>query len=330
MSRYVVSKNGKFGFIDQAGGEVIPLQFDMAGKFNEGVAWVVITQDERRLSGFIDEAGEWVIEPIFSADGWHNMDGSLFSEGVAGIQADNNKMMYINRQGEPICEPIYDQVHPFCEGRGLVCRDGLYGYIDSTGQEVITCQFAINNTFPEHSYFSHGKAMVRFNIGEEGLETSNNFGCINKQGQTVFDPEDNYANAYKEGFSMVGDGHNYYFIDEEGQVPFERTTRQATSFSQGLADFLDFGTGLFGYIDKTGEWVIKPQFKSTFRFTEGLAVVHTKYGKSKGCINLQGELVIEGDFKIILPFENGLAKAHEQNKSGYINKQGDYVWSTAD
>ena len=83
-----VSLNGKLGFIDKTGKEVIPIKYDDAESPSEGLAKVKLNDKY----GFIDKTGKEVI-PIkydYVAD---------FSEGLAQVKL-NNKWFYINQKGE--------------------------------------------------------------------------------------------------------------------------------------------------------------------------------------------------------------------------------------
>ena len=326
MFRYIIKKKGKQGFIDQDGQEVIKPIFETVSEFNEGLAWAVIERDGKWFSGFINETGDWIIEPTFSAYGWTMNETSLFSGGLAPIQADNKKMMFINKSGDPVTDPIFDKAYHFSENRALVSINGLFGYIDELGNQVINCEYGINSAFAQNSRFSQGLAAVRFSRDKNGKRSENTFGYINKIGEVVFEPENYYANAFSEGLAMVMDGYDYYFINLKGEIPFERTSQAATRFSENLADMYDNETECFGYIDTKGEWVIEPKFASTFRFTEGLAVAKRLGMKNKGYINQTGEIVIPEKFKIALPFKNGLAHVKDKKGEGYINTLGEFIW----
>ena len=322
MSRYIINKKGKYGFIDKNGQELIKPQFERVSEFNEGVAWAVITKNDKWISGFINQDGEWVIEPTLSAYGWGMLETPLFSEGLSPIQSDNKKMMFINKEGIAVTDAIYDEAFHFSDNRALVSRDGLFGYIDNSGKEIIKCQYGIgDDSFMERNFFSQGLAAVCFNDNDK-------LGYIDKNGNVVFEPKFYSANAFSEGFAMIGDGFDYYFINLKGEVPFELTTQMATSFSEGFADVYDTETELCGFINTKGKWVIKPQYKDTFRFTDGLAAIKRVGMKNKGFININGEIVIAEKFKSVLPFKNGLAYVEEKGKKGYINKLGEYVWKT--
>ncbi|GGG46726.1 WG repeat-containing protein [Bizionia arctica] len=328
MFRYIIRRNGKYGFINENGEEVIKPVFERVSEFNEGLAWAVIERNEKWFSGFINENGEWQIEPTFSGYGWSMFETSLFSEGLAPIQSDNKKMMYINRLGDPVTDSIYDQAFHFSENRALVSINGLFGFIDALGNQVINCQYGINQAFEYNSRFSEGLAMVRFNIGNDGLESENNYGYINKSGEIVFEPENYYGNAFSEGFAMVKDGFDYYFINLEGEIPFEKTSQVATMFSEGLANIYDNETESFGFINTSGEWSIEPKFKESLRFSDGLACVKRLGMKAKGYIDKKGQIVISEKFKTALPFKNGLAYVDQGKQKGYINKLGEFIWQS--
>ena len=80
-----VKLNGKYGFIDKTGSEVIPLIYEGASTFSEGLA-VVKTNGKY---GFIDKKGKLVIPAKFE-------DAGRFFEGLALIGL-NGKYGYIDK-----------------------------------------------------------------------------------------------------------------------------------------------------------------------------------------------------------------------------------------
>src|SRR5262250_2522337 len=71
---FAVYKDGKSGFIDSTGKVVIPLQFDSANGFNEGLALVTL----KGKKFFIDATGRTVFEAKFDII-------RDFSEGLAAV-----------------------------------------------------------------------------------------------------------------------------------------------------------------------------------------------------------------------------------------------------
>jgi hypothetical protein len=89
------------------------------------------------------------------------------------------------------------------------------------------------------------------------------------------------------------------FIDTTGQVVIKPVFRTAGEFSEGLAAARVNGT--YGYIDETGNFVIQPQFDYATPFSEELAIVY-KDGQPY-FINKQGQKAFEFNFLTAAPFE---------------------------
>ena len=83
--------------------------------------------------------------------------------------------------------------------------------------------------------------------------------------------------------------------------------------------------GKWGYIDKTGSYVIEPQFDDAKPFSDnGLAVV--KSGKQYGYIDKTGSYVVNPQFDSADSFsDNDLAVVESGDRYGYIDKTGSYV-----
>lgn len=79
----------------------------------------------------------------------------------------------------------------------------------------------------------------------------------------------------------------------------------------------------FGYIDKTGKYVVNPQYDAAHDFSDGLALV--KSGEKYGYIDETGSYVINPQFDNALDFSYGLAAVEVGEKYGYIDKEGNYV-----
>jgi len=80
----------------------------------------------------------------------------------------------------------------------------------------------------------------------------------------------------------------------------------------------------FGYIDKTGSFVIPPRFdKFCDNYSEGLAdvMVDDKFG----FIDRNGDFVIPPQYEWVLPFAHGIAAVSIEGKCGYIDKSGTIV-----
>lgn len=85
----------------------------------------------------------------------------------------------------------------------------------------------------------------------------------------------------------------------------------------------------WGYIDKTGKWIINPQFDGVDNFSYGLAVV--KINQKRGYIDANGNVVIAPQFISADAFaKNGLAcvaigNTEDDLKYGFIDKTGAFL-----
>ncbi|WP_308548606.1 WG repeat-containing protein [uncultured Porphyromonas sp.] len=87
-----VCKNGKWGYIDKAGQEVIPCKYDWANTFHEGLASVRFSYDSGY--GFIDTTGREVIR--------HRREIAVpgdFSEGLVVVKNEGNDHFFRPGQG---------------------------------------------------------------------------------------------------------------------------------------------------------------------------------------------------------------------------------------
>lgn len=64
-----------------------------------------------------------------------------YSDGVLLMKSTDGKYGYFSSKGKWLGTPNYEDAAPFYEGLSAVRRDGLYGMIDTNGNEVIPCVF---------------------------------------------------------------------------------------------------------------------------------------------------------------------------------------------
>lgn len=81
--------------------------------------------------------------------------------------------------------------------------------------------------------------------------------------------------------------------------------------------------GQWSFLDKNGEFAIKPKFDDAWNFNEGLAGV--KLNGKYGFIDKNGEFVIKPNFDDAWYFREGLAKVGLNGKYGLIDKSGKIV-----
>src|SRR5258708_5028138 len=81
--------------------------------------------------------------------------------------------------------------------------------------------------------------------------------------------------------------------------------------------------GKFGYIDRSGKFIINPQFEGAGRYSEGLAPVMT--GGKWGYIDKQSKTVIAPQFEQASSYSEDRAHVKMGGRFGYIDKSGRLV-----
>lgn len=117
--------------------EAIPLKYDYAGDFSEGLA--VVSLDARY--GFIDKTGKEVIPPKYDEAG-------RFSENLAEVEL-NGKWGFVDKTGKEVVPLKYSDVEDFSEGLATVRRNDKCGYVDKTGKEVVPLKYYVVLDFSE-------------------------------------------------------------------------------------------------------------------------------------------------------------------------------------
>jgi hypothetical protein len=208
--------------------------------------------------------------------------------------------------------------------------DKGWGFIDRTGRIVIPARFH------DASDFSEGLSFVR-------LTEKSKFGCINKKGAIVIPYQFVWASAFHEGLAAVllSKGKPG-FIDKRGRmVLHSRQWLEVSDFSEGLASvqievidnsiYRGYKDQKYGFIDRTGKFVIPPRFYRVQKFSEGRALfVQTGKSHGYGFIDSKGQVVIKPEFIDAKSFSEGLAavaiNAGDDKKLwGYINRDGTWI-----
>ena len=208
--------------------------------------------------GYADASGRMVIAPEFK-------DARPFSEGLAAVYVEINppsKIGFIDSRGVRTSKPAQRK----------------WGFIGQDGTMVIPPQFeAVRD-------FSEGLAAASLAVRRSDSDT---WGYIDRQGKMVIKPQFSYAGPFSEGLALVNAGGvcltdpfvrsfvNIGFIDKSGHWFIRSKFKYFfyDDFSNGLVAFRK-NFGKWGYMDKGGKTVIKPQFDWAGRFLgDGLAAV---------------------------------------------------------
>lgn len=253
-----------------------------------------------------------VIEPRFS-------EASEFSNGLAVVSfqpcSDTCKYFYIDKSGKIAIESSFTSAGDFINGFAVVSTDWCagdacnYGIIDRMGD------FSVAPVYNELTQAGEGLFIA--------MEEGHGYGYIDARGKVriPFGLED--AGTFGEGLVPVRRAGQWLFLDPFGHQIFPSIFRNASGFSFGLAA-VSANDSTYGYIDKTGRWVINPSFDYAESFAGDSAIVtireNNKKSKDFGLsyrykIDRQGNLC----YKLSNPVISAAAN-RKKNKPGTLRK----------
>ncbi len=262
-----VSQYRKWGVINNKGKQIIPFEYNNYIKFYEGLASACIYENwGNNKCGYIDEKNNWIIKPQF--------DFALnFSEDYAVVLKDN-KWGFIDKNGKIVIEPQFPNV---------LCLSQ-----DPRGNWFPLCK--------QNSEFKEGLAPIYYDFDYEvkrkGAKTINNYtavfpenfvkepkktvyGYISNGKFTVVNNPDDYKEKHIIEGIIIPKYKNGY-TNKKGEIVIELgDVYSMGGFSEGLAPVCKY-YGYCGYIDKTGNFVIKPQFMFADEFKNGETFVRIR------------------------------------------------------
>jgi hypothetical protein len=242
----------------------------------------------------------------------------------------DNKWGFIDKTGQVVIDFQYDDALEFSGGLAAVKLDGKWGYVDESGARVVAPQ-------PWHSAgeFSDGLAPVKTVNPLALTETAVITTYIDETGIEVIpaDPTWSDGSSFSEGlaaFYLQGSGTG--FINTDAKVVIQLPDAVvAGRFSEGLAAVED-APYRCGYIDRSGGFVIEPQYQYATEFNHGLAVVEDDDGHFL-IIDVAGMVVAKLPYEQVLGLKDGLAPARVwhgdwpigEGSWGYIDETGRLV-----
>ena len=254
---FVNEIDGKYGFINAKGEQIIECKFDSVGGFSGGLA--TVKKDGKY--GYINTKGEQVVECKFD-------EASGFSEGLAAVEKDG-KYGYINTKGEQVIECKFDDANGFKEGLATV-RNNYSGFtINAKGNFVVydenNNRIEISGKFDEAYSFTEGLAKVK---------KGSKYGFINTKGEQVIECKFDYADDFREGLARVKKGYDDFTINTKGNfVVFDEDNNQIEVIKEVLDKsgnnfLLSKSDDKFGLLDSNYNVLIKNKLYGEFEVVQ--------------------------------------------------------------
>jgi hypothetical protein len=165
----------------------------------------------------------------------------------------------------------------YAQNLALVRDNGLFGYINTSGE------FEIRPRFKQAKSFSEGYAAV--------LER-NKWGLIDSLGKWVLKPEYDRVKNYNSGYVLVLKNDQWNYINTSGEILNTPVTEKFYDFNNGVAFFRkDKKIGLLG---TDGKLILNPTYDVIKPFVNGFAKVRKE--DFWGMIDLNGRVFIPTEY----------------------------------
>ena len=231
------------------------------------------------------------------------------------------KWGFMDRRGKTIIKPQFDQAGDYFTGLARVSRDRMWGYIDESGHLSIPYQFDDSGDFVE---------------GLAPVQVGRKWGIIDPAGKFVLEPRFQAIREFSDGMAIVEVWDsvkcgNSTYTSEEAPIDYSNPHEVINSIGSGCS----VQNRRVGFVDRTGNLVIPPQFVIAYPFSDGFAVVSQSYDSKCGYIDKTGRFAIAPQFDQAWPFSEGFAGVEigvrfeggvkVAGKWGFIDTTGQFV-----
>jgi hypothetical protein len=257
----------------------------------------------------INNKGEKVINSDF--DGLGTMsEGFIPFKNSAGWG-------YLNKNYKIHLMPEYEDAGNYKEGLFPVKKDGKWGYVDLSN--TVKIPFIYDNAWE----FKEGLAPVSEN---------DKWGFINILGKWVIAPKIDFIRSFSQNIAIGRIQNTWFCLSINGKLLYKANYSYVCSFSGGLAAVNIGGTlishhfvlgGKWGFINKEGVLVIRPEFSWVGSFYNHLAPFYDAQKEEWGFINTGGQKVfITSSVSGLKELREGLAPFEVNGLWGFMQKTG--------
>ena len=217
-----VRLDGKYGFINKDGEEIIPCKYEDADAFSDGLAKVKSADGW----GFVNENGEEIISCKYE-------EAHYFWLGLTKVKSAEG-WGTINKDGEEIIPCKYEEVESVRKGMAKVKSKEGWGLANENGEEIIPCKYE------DVDVFFDGLALVQSNEGW-------GWGFVNENGEEIIPCKYIDADDFFDGLARVHSKEGWGFVNKDGE--------EIISCKYEDADYFWFGAET-AEVKLNGEWII--------------------------------------------------------------------------
>jgi len=320
-------KEGKFGYMDKNGKEIIPPSYSYENSYSTIPAfykgYVRVKKDGKY--GIMDKTGKIVI-PF----DYESLTISRYVNSVsAGIKKEGATTLYgmINLQNKILLPFEYESISTD-SNLYVVKKSGKYGLVDNNGKILFPAEYTSLSSYSDEKVlkaekdgkygfidlsgkwlFEKPKSVYTLYSCSQGMISclvNSKYGFLDMNGNEAIITRYDYSGSFeKVGLAKVGKkistssySYQYGYIDKKGTEVIPLKYETIGNFNNGLVYVKDPETNRYGYMDRTGKWVINPTFLVAFSFDDlggaWVKMTDAKYhyinktGKDLGTLNETG------------------------------------------
>lgn len=341
-------EGGKFGYVDLAGNEVIPVQYGYIGPFNEANVALVnkgggIDADGNFTGGkygFVNSAGKVLTEPVYSFAGdfddngfcWVNKGGNVYvsdkkteeeisekvKKATIGV---TDKGKIFAKQAEIEDEVLGTKYDIF--GNRIV--GGKFGFVNLSGREIVPVKYTrTSDTFVE------GRAWV----------AAKKYGYVDETGRELTGLRYDGASDFHNGVAQVmmedkKRGPLYGLVDISGRELTLQEYAEIGRMDDGFAYVKSFPAqdkdhrkvpAKYGFIDDSGTLLTELKYDGVGAISDGVAICRIK--SDLGYVDCHGREITPFGLLEARSFENGVAWVKVGDEDAPANSKGSAVVST--
>jgi hypothetical protein len=331
----IISKDSKWGYIDEEGNVKIIPQFDAARLFHENLAAVLIGNKW----GYIDTNGNILIGPEFE-------NAYSFNEGLALVQVDS-LYGYINTEGKFLIFPRYIDGYSFNENRALVKLDYHKWVVIDTTNTIIANEidyYGNEDGVPTDYYFNSGVLVIPKSEYDSEIIQILNLKGKNRQIPNLYLS----SNGYSDSLILFEKNGLFGYLDLKYKKVIKEKYNFATDFLDGYAWVINSDSGKYfiQMIDKSNNILFEYSLNgdsirilSITNISNRMCLIpYSIHGNDKVLVlNNSGKIVSFSASELVLTFYEykypyfkrllgNLILVKKNNQYKYIDMNGYTVW----
>ena len=332
-------KDTLISFADRSGNIIAPLIYENSIYDGEGPIFatrghIVVRKDGKY--GVIDTTGRVVIPLKYSGD-YMFLDYRVPFIYLDNYSDEQYTEYLIRYNGDTVI--IAEDVYYMSDGIIRVRKDNLYGLYDTTGREIVKCQYDVINSIPNNGLYSvrkdgHWKLIdlkgkehfttalskvddscfVRYSASGLIFHYSNNnrmCGAIDTNGRTVISPDSNYTYVFYDDSKRIvmtdEEDYNAYVFDIKGNLLDSYSYIDDFCCEEPLSKYITVKkNGLYGLVDSCWNLVMPFKFKNELSAVDNNHFLTDLGDGIKGLVDLNGKILFKAPFDWVFSHGNGI------------------------